>query len=1026
MLTATPIQNRLWDLYSLVDLLTVARGHENPFGNTGLFARRFIADKKNQARQLKADAKNEFRSIVYGYMSRVRRGDAKLYFPDRIVQMHRVVPTKAELDLISTIAGPIQELNRLAQISILQALTSSPAALSAQLTNMARNGTVPQSLAATVKQIVEHMPISAKLTGLESLITKLESENADTWRLVVFTTRRETQTTIQMFLESHCLRVGIINGESGLRNQETITRFRQNPPQYRVIVSTEAGSEGVNLQVANVLVNFDLPWNPMIVEQRIGRVQRLASDHAHVSIFNIMLKGTFEEYIVGRLMEKLQMASHAIGDIESLLQGSDVGDGDEDVAASFEEQILSLVLAALAGKDTEQEIRLKAESIEKARIELERSEATINDMLGSSDGAVYTGPRAPKLPPAQHSMEGKEFALSALQDLGVRVTPYPDNDTYVAEENGGREYIRFKEALSGEHQGISYAPGSHGFTGLVRRVTATGIHDVQDMDVELEKENEATVHDWLSTFGGKQRSIEIEDTKRLFDGRALLRVRVTVAHDSYERLVEVACLPIRGRPYQGLTERAPIARTIEDPFAIGLDREQLLETAKTDEGIAEFCRFYLERRDQEVRSATGDERKKQKLFEDFTPRFQFELVGVQGEVRREVQSIVRYTFDESPLYQSRITIVPSSKKINSEPERQACSLTHRVVPKDCVDSCSITGVSVLRHLLTESGITGRRGLPEYTEVCSISGKPALCDEIELSSITQKRCASKLLKTSAVSGRRGEPQYFRGCAFTGADVLSEEIARSDVSGKPFRSDEQARSTVSGKVGHRTEFVECSETHSLIATTEAEKCELTGRLVRPGILEDCQRTGTRVMPSVLSECAVTGIRALTSFFVTSSVSSRKLLKEKAVQSSSGVFCLPAETKRCIWSGVEHHPEDMCICTITGEPVSREFASAGTSPHSCALKTLLDGVRRTEDGKKHWENAAQRLASSQGGKIRIESAVESIDGKHLAICCENKTLFGLRSTILGALYDLNDGVLVGKIGSGKRDKDVWTPKR
>src|ERR1019366_7491468 len=113
MLTATPIQNRLWDLYSLVDLLTVARGHENPFGSEGIFARRFIADRKDQARQLKVDAREEFRTIVYGYMSRVRRGDARLYFPDRVVQMHQVNPTMAELELISVIAKPIQKLNRL-------------------------------------------------------------------------------------------------------------------------------------------------------------------------------------------------------------------------------------------------------------------------------------------------------------------------------------------------------------------------------------------------------------------------------------------------------------------------------------------------------------------------------------------------------------------------------------------------------------------------------------------------------------------------------------------------------------------------------------------------------------------------------------------------------------------------------------------------------------------------------------------------------------------------------------------------
>jgi SNF2 family DNA or RNA helicase len=173
MLTATPIQNRLWDLYSLVDLLTVARGHENPFGSEGMFARKFIADKHHQARQLNPDARDEFRSIVYGYMSRVRRDDANLLFPERVVQMHKVDPTPAELQLIDTIAEPIQELPILAQISILQALTSSPDALMAQIANMAGNGTVPHTLAAAVRAIVTKMPRSAKLEGLGRLIDRL-------------------------------------------------------------------------------------------------------------------------------------------------------------------------------------------------------------------------------------------------------------------------------------------------------------------------------------------------------------------------------------------------------------------------------------------------------------------------------------------------------------------------------------------------------------------------------------------------------------------------------------------------------------------------------------------------------------------------------------------------------------------------------------------------------------------------------------------------------------------------------------
>lgn len=92
---------------------------------------------------------------------------------------HEVDPTAAELQLIKAIAKPIQKLNRLTQISILQALTSSPEALSAQLENMARNRTAPADLAATVKGIVSKMPLTAKLHGLNKLIEKLKKENPE-------------------------------------------------------------------------------------------------------------------------------------------------------------------------------------------------------------------------------------------------------------------------------------------------------------------------------------------------------------------------------------------------------------------------------------------------------------------------------------------------------------------------------------------------------------------------------------------------------------------------------------------------------------------------------------------------------------------------------------------------------------------------------------------------------------------------------------------------------------------------------
>jgi ERCC4-related helicase len=99
---------------------------------------------------------------------------------------------------------------------------------------MAKNGTAPPELAAKVREIVKNMPITSKLKGLGALIEQLKKQNSDRWRLIVFTTSRETQTTIQNFLEQQGITVGIINGDSGLRNQETIAHFRANPPRYRV------------------------------------------------------------------------------------------------------------------------------------------------------------------------------------------------------------------------------------------------------------------------------------------------------------------------------------------------------------------------------------------------------------------------------------------------------------------------------------------------------------------------------------------------------------------------------------------------------------------------------------------------------------------------------------------------------------------------------------------------------------------------------------------------------------------------
>lgn len=1019
MLTATPIHNRLWDLYSLVDLLTVARGHKNPFGSEEMFIKKFIGDGRAKSRILRPEAKDEFRSIVYGYMSRVRRDDAKLYFPTRKVQMHQVDPSQGEIKLIQTLAEPIQKLNRLAQISILQALTSSPEALLAQLENMARNGTVTQNLFVEVKDIVLHMGRSAKLTGLASLIAKLKQENPEKWRLVVFTSRLETQTSICAYLEELDIKVGVINGASGARNQATLERFRKTPHECRVIVSTEAGSEGINLQIANVLANYDLPWNPAIVEQRIGRIQRLASEHANVSIFNIMLRGTFEEYIVGRLMEKLQMASHAIGDIESLLVASGIG-GEDDDASSFDELIRQLVVAALANKDVEKDTQLKEESIANAKLELEREETSINEMLGGMGGAEHQGPRAPNLPQQEHSMQPIDFTLASFNSFGANVHEAGSDNYFVEEQGGGRETIRFDEKTKSDS--TLYAPGSPAFQRLVSRVVARSVCLVNDADGDILQHATPAVEKWAQSFGGLLKPLIITNTTKCFTGKAVIRVRASVAHDSYERLVEVGCSPVVHRTTVGKPGLHLLPQIVEAVSTLGINLAELENAVSLDTPIAEFRRFYLERRKAELDAAGTDERKRDKLDKEFTPQLEMTLVSLKGDVHRELECLAQYTIGPQ-IYESSLMVLPSEKKLINPPVLTLCAMTSVAVPDNCLSVCQVTKLKALTHLLVRSEISGRLGLPEHAAVCSVSHKNVLSDELEESSVSHKLVLKDLLKTSAVSHKKAEAEYFTTCDFTNNTVLIDEIATSQISGKKFRLDQGQASEWTNKKGHCSEFVYCPVSFKNIAVDETELCAVTGIAVRKGLLEKCEVTQQAVVPSELGRCMVTGKRAINSLLVSNGVSFGQLLESAAVRSHGGKFCAPIEAIHCQWSGTATHPDDIRECALTALSIHFSFATRSGRPTLQRLVELLEGTARGTDQTVLWATIEPHITKAIGkGRCDIKAASLSPDKKSLAVCAEVKTFLGLRVQHTGLVYSLTDREVIGHCAIGRRSTASW----
>src|SRR5262249_13691244 len=148
------------------------------------------------------------------------------------------------------------------------------------------------------------------------------------------------------------------------------------------------------------------------------------------------------------------------------------------------------------------------------------------------------------------------------------------------------------------------------FERLVNRIVTAGLFNVEDIDQKLQQ-SEEIVQNWVNSFQGSYNTYQIKEACRCFSGVVLLRARVTVAHDSYERLIEVTCSS-EGQYTSRKEVLDPIGKYLQDPNLLGLPIENLLSKAMEDEGIVEFQRFYQERLRDEIKAAGEDIRKQKK------------------------------------------------------------------------------------------------------------------------------------------------------------------------------------------------------------------------------------------------------------------------------------------------------------------------------------------------------------------------------------------------------------------------------
>lgn len=180
-------------------------------------------------------------------------------------------------------------------------------------------------------------------------------------KLIVFALFRKTLRYLQIRLKKAGYNAVVIHGQ--INNRDEILQQFKMDDNIQVLLSSEVGSEGLDMQFCNSMVNYDLPWNPMVVEQRIGRIDRFGQKSPVVNIYNFIVAGSIQEEIYIRLLERIGIFQGTVGDMEAILDAEIHYDGEEmtiqKVYSKMEKEFFTKQL-------TQQERKKKIAEVEQA------------------------------------------------------------------------------------------------------------------------------------------------------------------------------------------------------------------------------------------------------------------------------------------------------------------------------------------------------------------------------------------------------------------------------------------------------------------------------------------------------------------------------------------------------------------------------------------------------------------------------------------------------------------------------------
>jgi len=345
LLTATPFQNDLIELYNLLSLLK--RGH---LGTISEFRESFLVNGNERQPLNPQELKRKLSEV----MIRRRRDEIKgIHYKKRIPKIYsvdlRAEEKHAYEQVVDLLLAHYLDFNgkaistSLAAYSVLPKITSSSKSSIEFLENVAKNPKYHQTTRDEAKRIIRYFKDLKKDTKIErllELIDEINSRDPGT-KILIYTKHPATLEYISKTLKKQKLKITEFRG--GLTNDEKSKRIEEFMNKTQILISTETGSEGLNFQFCSNLINYDLPWNPMAVEQRIGRLDRIGQKK-DIYVYNLATKGTMEEHVVDLIINKMCCIGLVMGELPIILFNMGLDSKTSSGATKFEEKVMKAFL----------------------------------------------------------------------------------------------------------------------------------------------------------------------------------------------------------------------------------------------------------------------------------------------------------------------------------------------------------------------------------------------------------------------------------------------------------------------------------------------------------------------------------------------------------------------------------------------------------------------------------------------------------------------------------------------------------